>query len=99
MYDRYRMETDLDEVAKDPRVRSVDFFRTLPKTEVQSAIGPRVTVNFENAGKQTIDVAVVTLVFVGDDLELNMLHAAKIKAARRQPSVPPADWASVSRRW
>jgi hypothetical protein len=26
-----------------------------------------VTVNFEHAGKQTIDATVVTLVFVGDD--------------------------------
>ena len=46
LYDRYRMDTDLDEVAKDPRVPSVDFFRTLPKTEVQSAIGPTRTPNF-----------------------------------------------------
>lgn len=46
LYDRYRMDTDLDEVAMDPRVRSVDFFRTLPKTEVQSAIGPTRTPNF-----------------------------------------------------
>ena len=35
--------------------------------QVQSVAGRRVTVNFENAGKQTIDAAVVTLVFVGDD--------------------------------
>jgi hypothetical protein len=46
LYDRYRMDTDLDEVAKDPRVRSVDFFRSLAKTEVQSAIGPTRTPNF-----------------------------------------------------
>ncbi|HEX7887422.1 MAG TPA: DUF3553 domain-containing protein [Phenylobacterium sp.] len=35
--------------------------------QVQSVIGRKVTVNFENAGKQTIDAAVVALVFVGDD--------------------------------
>lgn len=29
--------------------------------QVQSAIADRVTVNFEHAGKQTINVAVVTL--------------------------------------
>jgi len=29
--------------------------------QVQSAIGSRVTVNFEHAGKQTINVAVVLL--------------------------------------
>lgn len=46
LYDRYRMETDLDAVAADPRVRSVDFFRTLSKTQVQSAIGPTRTPNF-----------------------------------------------------
>jgi hypothetical protein len=46
LYDRYRMDTDLDEVARDPRVRAVDFFRSLPKTEVQSAIGPTRTPNF-----------------------------------------------------
>jgi len=46
LFDRYRMDTDLDEVAKDPRVRSVDFFRTLPKTQVESAIGTTRTPNF-----------------------------------------------------
>lgn len=46
LYDRYRMDTDLEEVAKDPRVKTVDFFRTLPKTEVQSTIGPTRTPNF-----------------------------------------------------
>ena len=35
--------------------------------QVQSVAGRRVTVNFENAGKQTIDAAVVTLVFVSND--------------------------------
>ena len=35
--------------------------------QVQSVAGRRVTVNFENAGKQTIDAAVVTLEFAGND--------------------------------
>jgi hypothetical protein len=35
--------------------------------QVQSVAGRRVTVNFEHAGKQTIDAAVVTLVFVEED--------------------------------
>jgi hypothetical protein len=34
---------------------------------VQSVDGWRVTVNFEEAGKQTIDARSVALVFVGDD--------------------------------
>lgn len=46
LYDRFRMRTKLDEVARDPRVSSVGFFRKLPKTEVNSAIGPTLTPNF-----------------------------------------------------
>ncbi|MFL1430694.1 MULTISPECIES: acetoacetate decarboxylase family protein [unclassified Nocardiopsis] len=46
LYDRYRMDTDLDEVARDPRVSGVDFFRRLPKTRVESRIGPTMTPNF-----------------------------------------------------
>jgi hypothetical protein len=46
LYDRYRMDADLDEVARDPRVKSVDFFRKLPKAKVESQIGPTLTPNF-----------------------------------------------------
>ncbi|AVI00227.1 acetoacetate decarboxylase (plasmid) [Streptomyces sp. WAC00288] len=46
LFDRYRMQTDLDEVAKDPRVAGVEFFRSQPKVEVQSRIGPTFTPNF-----------------------------------------------------
>ena len=35
--------------------------------QVQSAIGDRVTVNFEHAGKRLINTAVVTLVPVDQD--------------------------------
>jgi len=35
--------------------------------QVQSVDGFRVTVNFEEAGKQTIDARRVSLVYVGDD--------------------------------
>ena len=35
--------------------------------QVQSVIGSRVTVNFEDAGKQTIDAGKVALVYVGPD--------------------------------
>ena len=35
--------------------------------QVQSVAGPRVTVNFEHAGKRTIDARVVRLVFAGGD--------------------------------
>lgn len=45
-FDRYRMAAPLDEVAADPRVPGVDFFRTLPKTVVQSPIGETRTPNF-----------------------------------------------------
>lgn len=46
LYDRYRMQTDLEDVARDPRVDGVDWFRDQPKTEMQSNIGPTFTPNF-----------------------------------------------------
>ncbi|WP_328862904.1 acetoacetate decarboxylase family protein [Streptomyces sp. NBC_00306] len=46
LYDRYRMNPDLDEIARDPRVSSVDFFRQLPKIKADSPIGPTLTPNF-----------------------------------------------------
>ncbi|PVC86121.1 acetoacetate decarboxylase [Streptomyces sp. CS014] len=46
LYDRYRMNPDLDAIARDPRVSGVDFFRQLPKTKVDSPIGPTLTPNF-----------------------------------------------------
>lgn len=39
--------------------------------QVQSVAGYKVTVNFENAGKQVIDANVVRLVFVSDDPRAN----------------------------
>jgi hypothetical protein len=35
--------------------------------QVQSVAGAKITVNFEEAGKQVIDSKVVRLVFAGDD--------------------------------
>jgi hypothetical protein len=35
--------------------------------QVQSVVGSRVTVNFEDAGKQTIDASKVALVYLGPD--------------------------------
>ena len=35
--------------------------------QVQSAIGTRVTANFEHAGKQLVDVSVVPLTLVAED--------------------------------
>jgi hypothetical protein len=46
LYDRYRMNADLDEIARDPRVEGVDFFRRLAKTRVDSPVGPTYTPNF-----------------------------------------------------
>lgn len=39
--------------------------------QVQSATGPRVTVNFEHAGKRTINTDVVTLEIVSLDPKAN----------------------------
>ncbi|TCJ30647.1 acetoacetate decarboxylase family protein [Nocardioides jejuensis] len=46
LYDRYRMNPNLDEIEADPRVRNVDFFRGLSKTKVDSPIGETYTPNF-----------------------------------------------------
>ncbi len=35
--------------------------------QVQTVVGHKVTVNFEDAGKQTIDTNVVSLAYVGSD--------------------------------
>lgn len=37
--------------------------------QVQTVVRQRVTVNFENAGKQLINTAVITLVVLDDDLK------------------------------
>lgn len=46
LYDRFRMDPDLDAVETDPLVRDVDFFRGLAKTRVDSPIGETWTPNF-----------------------------------------------------
>lgn len=37
--------------------------------QVQTVVGQRVTVNFENAGKQLINTAVIALAVLDDDLK------------------------------
>jgi hypothetical protein len=49
LFDRYRMQADLDQVARDPRVAGVEFFRNQPKVQVQSNIGSTFTPNFSYA--------------------------------------------------
>ena len=45
-YDRFRMNPDLDEVARDPAAGDVNFFRCIPKQQVQSRVGPIWAPNF-----------------------------------------------------
>lgn len=45
-YDRFRMNPDLDEVAQDPAVGNIDFFRKIPKKLVESRVGPVWAPNF-----------------------------------------------------
>ena len=45
-YDRFRMNPDLDEVAKDPAAGNIDFFRRTPKSMVASRVGPVWSPNF-----------------------------------------------------
>gem|GEM_PF-3936035 len=39
-YDRFRMNPDLDQVARDPAAGDIDFFRRIPKRLVDSRVGP-----------------------------------------------------------
>lgn len=45
-YDRFRMNPDLDEVAKDPAAGNINFFRKIPKKRVESRVGPIWAPNF-----------------------------------------------------
>lgn len=45
-YDRFRMNPDLDDVARDPAAGNIDFFRRLPKSMVATRVGPAWSPNF-----------------------------------------------------
>jgi Acetoacetate decarboxylase (ADC) len=45
-YDRYRSNPNLDEVAQDPAVGNIDWFRRIPKVQVESRVGPIWVPNF-----------------------------------------------------
>ncbi|MCA8335243.1 hypothetical protein NUJ28_29035 [Burkholderia multivorans] len=45
-YDRFRMNPDLDGVARDPAAGNVDFFRRMPKRIVESSVGAIRAPNF-----------------------------------------------------
>lgn len=45
-YDRFRMNPDLNVVAQDPAVGNIDFFRKIPKKQVESRVGPIWAPNF-----------------------------------------------------
>lgn len=45
-YDRFRSNSDLDLVARDPAAGNIDFFRRIPKQKVPSRVGPIWAPNF-----------------------------------------------------
>lgn len=45
-YDRFRMNPDLDVVARDPAAGNIDFFRAIPKRLAASRVGPVWAPNF-----------------------------------------------------
>lgn len=45
-YDRFRMNPDLNEVAKDPAAGNIDYFRRIPKQRLASRVGPTWAPNF-----------------------------------------------------
>ena len=94
LYDRYRMDTDLDVVAADPRVSSVDFFRGLPKSRVDSPIGSTLTPNFY----YRISTARLTLPAPSRAIrrrlpgELAPLEVAQTVAHQRLQGFTPPSW-------
>ncbi|OCP23602.1 MULTISPECIES: acetoacetate decarboxylase family protein [unclassified Ensifer] len=45
-YDRFRMNPDLGEIARDPKAGNIDFFRRIPKQQVATRVGPTWAPNF-----------------------------------------------------
>ena len=45
-YDRFRSNPDLEEVARDPAAGNIDFFRRIPKVQLQTRLGPAWSPNF-----------------------------------------------------
>jgi hypothetical protein len=45
-YDRFRMNPNLDEVARDPAAGNIDYFRRIPKQLIDSRVGPTWAPNF-----------------------------------------------------
>ncbi|PZO68223.1 MAG: acetoacetate decarboxylase [Paracoccus denitrificans] len=45
-YDRFRSNPDMDEVARDPAAGNIDWFRRIPKQQVESRVGKVWTPNF-----------------------------------------------------
>jgi len=45
-YDRFRMNPDLGEVARDPAAGNIDFFRRIPKVMTATRVGPTWAPNF-----------------------------------------------------
>lgn len=45
-YDRFRSNPDLDAVARDPAAGNIDFFRRIPKVQLQTRLGPAWSPNF-----------------------------------------------------
>jgi hypothetical protein len=45
-YDRFRMNPDLDEVARDPAAGNIDYFRRIPKRLAESTVGQIWAPNF-----------------------------------------------------
>ncbi len=51
-YDRFHLNPNLDEVARDPAAGNVDFFRRIPKSKVASRVGPTWAPKFYYRARQ-----------------------------------------------
>jgi len=64
--------------------------------QVQSVIGARVTVNFEDAGKQTIDGDKISLIYVGPDPTRHTIGVYQYNIATGAEKVPNSNISTIN---
>jgi len=90
-YDRYRMNPDLDEVARDPAAGNIDFFRRIPKRLVASTVGPTWAPNFYYRSSH------VQLLFLAPADRLRAADTARAAARLSRPRTGGVDLLLVRR--
>ncbi|MEW6640984.1 MAG: acetoacetate decarboxylase [Pseudomonadota bacterium] len=78
-YDRFRMNPDLDEVARDPAAGNIDYFRRIPKQLVATRVGPTWAPNFYYRSSN------IQLLFLAPMAQLRAILPAPLEPLRAVP--------------